>query len=262
MASRSRLGFYASLLVITGCFGSGGGGGCDFSSSNGLAGNGSFHYECVGDGLDPECDGRTFNLTVEGQLPTRSIARTATFDITFLDSPGATVQTASPAAVSGRGPFVAERAGTIGFFVNAQNGTDDIEDAIRLRVGEPDLVRISRAGLAMLGDERLSVGRSQRFRVTASERGAVLVGALRGTWEAEPEGIVDVETDRFGAATVRGVAPGKVRLRVQALGLADSIVIDVARSAFDFDAGSDGSADGGTDAGTDADGGSTDASQD
>lgn len=256
MTLRSRLGWCASLLVVSGCFGGGGGGGCDFSSSNGLAGNGSFHYDCVGDGLDPECDDRGFDL--EGQLPTRAIARTATFDITFLDSPNATVHAASSSAVSGRGPFVAERAGTIGFLVNAQNGTDDIEDAIRLRVGEPDLVRISRAGVAMRSDERLSVGGSQRFRVTASERGAALVGALRGTWEAEPEGIVEVETDRFGAATVRGLAPGKVRLRVQALGLTDSILIDVARSGFVPDAGTDG----GADASADADGGSIDASQD
>jgi hypothetical protein len=264
MASLSRRGLYATLLLITGCFG-GGGGSCNLFPPNGLAGNGSFEYECVGSGADIECENRAFDL--EADLPSRPIARTAQFRMRFVDEPNAVVQPASTNAVSRglNGVFVAQRAGSIGFFVEARNGTDDIEDAVRLRVVDPDRVAISRIATAMFGDEQLRVGVTQRFRVTASQAREPLAGAVPGTWQVEPQGIVELETEPFGTCTLNPIAPGKITLRATAAGLSDSITIDVLPSAFGFDSGVDGHVDddAATDASADAtDGGLNDASQD
>lgn len=265
MASRSRLGLYASLLLVTGCF-SAGGGSCNIFPPNGLAGNGSFDYECVGDGIDPECD-RGFGQ-IGADLPSRPIARTASFRLTFLGDGTKTVQAVSPNAVSGASTFKAERAGTVGFFVtatNASNDTIDVEDAIRLTVVDPDGISITRLGVTLLGEsEKLSVGATQRFRVTAFDKGGPLAGAVAGAWAIEPEGIVELETDRFGTCTVRGIAPGKVRLSAKAAGLDASVTLEVSDSIVDDDAGTDASSDAASDVTTDAttDGGATDASQD
>lgn len=260
MASRTRLGFYASLLVITGCFSAGGGSCVDV---NGLAGNGNFDYECVGDSVDPECD----NLQIElgGHLPTRAIARTASFRLTFPSDTTKSVKTASANAVSGSGTFTVHRAGLVGFFVEALGGTDDIEDAIRLEVANPDSVRISRIGTLGFG-ERFDVGATQRFRVNAFENKDPLVGALSATWEVEPQDIVELEPERFGACKLHALAAGKVQLTVRSAGFTDTLAVDIVDGpivrddAGDADASTDASGDGSGD-GT-ADGGSTDASQD
>jgi hypothetical protein len=261
MFSRPRLGLSASLpslLLVAGCF-SAGGGSC--TPSNGLAGNGSFHYDCVGDGVDPECVNRT--ITVGGQLPTRPIARTASFKLTYLTNSTLPVEAASTNAVSGTGTFTAQRAGTIGFFVRAFNFTDDVDDAVRLEVADPDSVRITPMTSRLFG-ETFSVGDEQRFGVRAFAQNEMLAGALSATWEIEPEGIVELETGRFGTCTLRAIARGKVKLTVKSAGLADSIVVDVAERGEppEEDGGIDASGDAATDADANTDGGSTDASQD
>ena len=263
MASRSRLGLAVSLLLITGCF-SAGGGSCQIFPPNGLAGNGSFQYECVGEGADTECANRSF-LELGAELPSRPIARTARFRLTFASDPSRVVKAASTNAVSGSGTFTAERAGRVGFFVEAVNGTDDIEDAITLLVADPDSVRIERIGVPLLGDgNRLTVGTSERFRVAPFEKQEPLAGAMRGTWSVEPEGIAEVENDIFGTLSLRPLAAGKLVLTMKAAGLSDTVTFDVADPSPNDDAGSDASVDGPTDASTnsDADGGASDASQD
>lgn len=256
--SRSRLGLYAVLLLITGCFSAGGGGSCALQGQNGLAGNGSFQYECVGAGADAECANP--DLDIEADLPSRPIARTASFRLRYLNQPTRSVIAASPKVASGSGTFTVHRAGTVGFFVEALNGTTDIEDAVRLQVVDPESVRIERVGTPLFGDPDLVVGTTERFRVAAFEKQLPLAGAVPGTWEVEPEGIVELEPDPLGTCLVRALAPGKVRLNMKAGGLSDAITIDVKASLFDEDAGTDADIDASTDA--TIDGGSTDASRD
>jgi hypothetical protein len=268
MASRTRLGLAASLLLITGCF-SAGGGSCQIFPPNGLAGNGSFHYECVGEGADKECADRAF-MALDADLPSRPIARTARFRLTYQNDPTKAVKAASTNAVSGSGTFTAQRAGTVGFFVEALNGTDDIEEAITLLVADPDSVRIERIGAALLGEgNRLIVGTSERFRAAPFENRDPLVGALAGSWSVEPEGLAEVENDVFGTFSVRPIAAGKLRLTVSAAGFTDTVTFDlVDPSPGDDDAGADAdtnadaSTDANGDANGDADGGASDASQD
>lgn len=263
MASRSRLGLTATLLVITGCFSSGGGGSCSIVPLNGLAGNGSFDYECVGEGADIECANREL-ITLDAQLPSRPIARTARFRLSYSNDPTRAVKAASSNAVSGSGTFTAERAGSVGFFVEALNGTDDIEEAITLKVADPDSVRIERIGVALLGDgDKLTVGTSERFRVAPFQKRDALAGAVPGSWTIEPEGIAEIETDRFGTFSMRPIAAGKLVLTMKAAGLSDSVTFTVVDPSSEDDAGPDADIDASTDANTaDADGGATDASQD
>lgn len=264
MASRSRLGLTATLLVITGCFSSGGGGSCAIAPPNGLAGNGSFHYECVGEGADTECNDRDL-VELGGKLPTRPIARTARFRLTYLNQPPRVVKAASSNAVSGSGTFTAERAGRVGFFVEAFNFTDEIEDAITLSVADADSMRIERIGVPLLGDgDRLTVGRSERFRVAPFQNRERLAGAVPGSWSVEPEGLVEIETDRFGTFSIRPVAAGKVVVKMTAAGLGDSVTFTIVDPSPDDDGGPDVDPDASTDASanSDADGGASDASQD
>jgi hypothetical protein len=263
MASRSRLGLAASLLLITGCF-SAEGGSCQIFTPNGLAGNGSFRYECVGEGADTECADRSF-MALSDDLPSRPIARTARFRMTFASDPTRVVKAASTNAVSGSGTFTAQRAGVVGFFVEAVDSTDVIEDAVTLRVADADSVRIERIGVALLGEgNRLVVGTSERFRAAPFEKQKPLAGALPGSWSVEPEGLAQVETDVFGTFSMRPIAAGKLRLTLKAAGLTDTVTFDLVDPSPDDDAGleADANADASTDANSDADGGASDASQD
>jgi hypothetical protein len=264
MASRSRLGLAATLLVITGCFGGGGGASCQILPPNGLAGNGSFHYECVGEGADTECGNRNL-IELEGKLPSRPIARTARFRLTYLSGDHRVVKAASSNAVSGSGTFTAERPGSVGFFVEAIDGSDAIEDAITLEVADPDSVSIERIGRALLGEgDRLTVGTSERFRVAPFQNREGLAGAVPGSWTIEPEGIAEIETDRFGTFSMRPIAAGKIRLTVNAAGLTDIVAFDLVDPSPDDDAGADADVDidAAIDANGDPDGGASDASQD
>jgi hypothetical protein len=200
---------------------------------------------------------------IGGQLPTRPIARTASFKLTYLTNSTLPVEAASPNAASGTGTFTAQRAGTIGFFVRAFNFTDEVDDAVRVEVADPDAVRITPLTSRLFG-EKFSVGDEQRFGVRAFEQNEMLAGALSATWEIEPEGIVELETGRFGTCSLRAVAQGKVKLTVRSAGLTDAIVVDVAgrNQPPDDDGGIDASDDATTDADANPDGGSTDASQD
>lgn len=251
MFRSTRCGLLASLLLVTGCF-SAGSGGCEIFPPNGLTGNGTFRYECVGEG-DPECDGRDL-FTVGGQLPQRPVARGAEMRLTFQGGDRA-VRPVSSAVVTtsfgeGGPRFVVERAGTLGFFVEARSSggavaaDPAIEDAVRIRVSEPDRLGIEARPSGTLAGA-FPVGVPIPLRATASAGGQVLAGALHVTWTADDPSVADVEpvAGSPGTCTVTGRKPGLVRVRAATPSLSAELVVEISSLLSATDAGKDSASD-------------------
>lgn len=230
------------LLLVAGCAPNIDG--CSIFPPNGLAGNGSFQYDCAG--ADPECDDRAV-FEIGGELPTHPIARGSSFRLSYL-SKARTVQPVSKSAVSaGRnGAFIVNREGSVGFFVDADE-PGQIEDAVRLRVAEADRILVARVPAPFGETER--VGSSVVFRATSTAKGETLAGALPATWEIDDGDVAELDATPTGSCTLRALKPGKVKLRARFGELTDQLEVVFAPAAEPSDAGTDSSSDAQTEAG-------------
>lgn len=255
MLRRTRFPIAASLL-LAGCF-SASGGSCEIFPPNGLTGHGSFDYQCIGD--DPECDG---DIELNARLPAHPVARGAEFRLVY--DGDRDVTPVSSAAVTGAtvagSRFSARHAGTVGFFVESLTERGAIEDAVRIRIAEPDRIGLEVRPAGTLASS-IPVGGSLRFRVTAFANDEKLSGALPATCSiAETElATVSQVGSAPGSCTVTGVAPGRVHLRATRESLSADVVIEITPGVVgETDAGTDAR----MDAGNDGDAEVSDASQD
>jgi hypothetical protein len=247
---RTRQSLVLTLLLITGCFGETSAD-CNILAANGLAGNGTFHYDCVGNG-DPECDDRAvLALDLGGDLPTKPIARGARFRMEYLGST-TPVRAASPTA--GRGPiFTARGRDSMGFFAKAPSDSGEIDDAIRLAVAEPEVLSIHPLGVGgLFGPIEIGPSRTLLFRATAKGNGRSLVGSLPVAWTVDLPEVATIEPGDPGTCTLTAVGEGKATLRATFGALEAELAILVVPASETFDGGLDGSAEGG-DADADAD---------
>jgi hypothetical protein len=238
--------------------------------ANGLAGNGSFTYRCVGAG-DPECDDhdpwRTQTYAdPDVRLPAKGVARGASFELRY---GGQGTVAAASTLVSGSGPrFVARRAGMLGFYVDGDREKNEIEDAIRLRVVEPLKLELwlgltegtvlgAAPAFGRWAGTRLPLDRSLHFRATGSDGRDVLAGSLPIVWSLEPEAVATLDVGgEKGTCVVRGVSAGTARLRATFGDLHEEILLQVGPAPVaDAGGSTDGDADADADAGDPADAG-------
>lgn len=261
MSRRWLLGPIAGVLVA-GCFSQNDGGGCQTPTS--LTGNGSFQYVCMND--EVAC----------GRLMTSAppIVVGGTFGLAYEDNDGVPwpVDTVSHKAVERDDTsFRALRAGRIGFIARDE---DVAIDAIRLRVAEPDALRIARLQFGLIDDPLEMVrgmGRTPlRVRaVPMDARGDELSGLFFPTWTVDDPTVVSLQILPKGICELTLERPGETVLRVSYRSATASIRI-VGRSLDDpwdaaapddpwppsdasvGDASEDASEDAGEDAGADA----------
>lgn len=205
---------------------------------NGLTENGSFHYDCVGPG-DRECDDRE-PFTPAGALPGAPLARGARFRLLYVGSSSPVLPVGDSAVAVADGVMTARRAGDVGLFVEAG---EEIEDALRLRVLEADRIGIEPIG-ARLGALSVGVGGEVRLRVVAFRGPTALAGSLPVTWSVDDATVATLEQGAAGTSALRGIRPGRVRVRATFESLASEIAVEVeGASPSDggaLDAGSDG----------------------
>lgn len=116
----------------------------------------------------------------------------------------------------------------IGFFVESNDASNDIEDAVRLRVTEADRLSI---GLSpsneTFGDGILRVGERLRYRATAFAKDEALAGSMPVTWAIEPKDVVDLEVLGPGVCMLTGLRAGEIRLRASTTELSNEALVKV-----------------------------------
>jgi hypothetical protein len=250
------------VLVLAGCFGSTETNGCG-AGKNGLAGNGTFSYDCVGP-ADPQCD--LPSLFTLRPVPS-AVAVGALFRLRF-DS-GGTLMPVSAKAVGRRGDaFIARATGPVGFVVVAEDGAEAV-DAVRLTFVEPDALEIDglvegastssfQAWSQHFAEPRVAVGSQFTVRAVARRASQAIAGAISDVvWTVDPsdaadlgvgsEGLVEVNVRRAGPITIGAAHRGRTaRVQVEAYDRSDSDGEDAGRDAgsdaaeSDLDAGDGG----------------------
>ena len=220
--------------LVTGCVGCSVGG-CG-AVPNGLAANGEFHYECVGP-ADRECDDRE-PFTFGGQLPRAPLARGARFRLVHAGAGGPVRAVSDDAVANVGGVMAARRSGDVGFFVEAG---EEIEDALRLSVLEPDRIGIEPLG-ARLGRLSVSAGGALPLRVVAFCGEMHLAGSVPATCSVDDPSVATVAEEQVGVCAVRGIRTGMVRVRAATGALTAEVVVEVEGVADGgpLDAGADG----------------------